>query len=335
VRTILLALVVVVAGCRVRATKPPYTRGNEPDPTALLAATQGRYTSLRVPKAKIREGRSPGARLQIRAEAPARMVGGIDLAGNPLVTLALHERGYALRTVRNAPGLPAGFYSGPPSDCAVAALLGVELKPEQIVALLLGGGPVIDGPHQFLDQTWRDGREHLRLANERYEETLEFVWVDGRWWFAGASLYARTPAAPVWLWTIRHDKVTATPAGVLPGKTTIRRPTSGGDEVAVSIAYAKQITAPLSPEDGGDGGDVGSFGDDGGWEGDAPLTDAHGTGEPEDDWDDEGWEDDPGEPAPDLDTSAPDPDPAEDPIPAAYRLTSAGLIDRGDLCAAD
>ena len=256
------------------------------------------------------------------------MLGTIEVAGNPLVTLALHERAYGLRTVREAPGLAAGWYHGPPSRCAVASLLGVDLEPDQVVALLLGGGPQIDGPFEVVEQGWSKGRERLVLRNARYEEELAFAWVDGGWWFAGAKLWSIEGGGRTWLWTISHEDLEGHGGVVLPEKTHIDRPGGKKGSVEMTISYQKQVATAAEGKvvtgdgDGDEGGDdTGGFDDDGGWE--------------DEGWDDEGWDDE-GEgastpkPAP---TPTPAPEPEADPIPPEYQLSANGLPDRGDLCA--
>ena len=318
------------AGCKGRPTKRPYDRGDAPAPEVLLESMQARYASLRVPKAKIREGRSPAAKLLLLAEAPERMRGTIQVAGNPLVELALNEQGYALRNLRGQPGLEEGFYHGPPSRCSVRSLLGVDLESEQLVNLLLGGGPLIDGPHQITGQDWSKGRERLSLRNETFEQRLEFAWVDGGWWFAGSSLYLLSGDQTQWLWTIRHEKLEKRSGTVVPTKTTIKRPVPG-DTLELNISYTKQVVEqPLpqngatesgeGPQDGGgetQGGDAG-WDDEGGWEDD------------EDGWEEDGEVRESDPPKPDSDAGSVAPAPG--PIPTPYLLEAGGLRDRGDLC---
>lgn len=323
------AALLAAPGCRTRYPKAPYQRGDNPSLTELLPATAPRYAKLRVPKAKVREGRSPGARLLLLAESPSRMLGTIEVAGNPLVTLALNEQAYGLRTVREAPGLRAGYYHGPPSQCAVATLLGVDLDAEQVVALLLGGGPLIEGPYEVVDQRWHKGRERVIIRNARFEERLDFAWVDGAWWFAGASLHALGPEAtdaPTWLWTIVHDELQSRGGKVLPGMTRIRRPNRPGarkDVFEMKISYAKQIATPLgqTATHAGDGGE--SEGGDEGW---------NDEGWDDEGWDDEGWDEEGGAQTPVENEATANPQPEPDPIPPEYQLSANGLPDRGDLC---
>jgi hypothetical protein len=313
-----------------------------------------RYAGLRVPKAKIREGRSPAARLLLLAEAPERMRGTIQVAGNPLIELAINEQGYALRNLRGQPGLPEGFYHGPPSRCAVRSLLGVDLEAQQVVNLLLGGGPLIEAPHEIVSQSWKKGRERLVLRNHKFEQRLEFAWVKGKWWFAGSSLYYLQGENTSWLWTIRHERLEPRSGSVVPEKTQIKRPVPG-DTIELNISYAKQVIEALA--------EAKSVGDG---DGDGDMTDGSDESGDED-WDDEGgWEDDeegwegeegeegeggeaakehqPAEPVVEAPTngthaSTPTATPASEvkaaapePIPAAYLLEAGGLVDRGDLC---
>ena len=274
------ALSLALSACaHSKTTRPPYARGKAPSPEALLAAGAPSFANLKVPKAKIREGRSPAARLLLIAEAPERLLGTIEVAGNPLVSLSMHEEGYALRNLRDAPGLRAGFYSGPPSRCAVRSLLGVDMDPEALVRMLLGGAPLLDSPYEVVSQDWTGGREQLVLRNGRYEERVEFAWLDGRWWFSGASMYALDGGESRWLWTFRHGELRRAGDGVLPGTTEITRPVPGKRKpMRLSITWLQQIaaskdaTTPVGDGDGDGGGD-----EDPGWS--------------DEGWEDEGWED--------------------------------------------
>jgi hypothetical protein len=304
--------------------KRPYSRDAPPETAELLVAMKARYSGLRVPKAKIREGRAPAARLLLLAEAPERMRGTIQVAGNPLVELALNEDGYSLRNLRGQPGLEEGFYHGPPSRCSVRSLLGVDLETAQLVNLLLGGGPLIDGPHEVVSQTWEKGRERLTLQNRDFVQKLEFVWVDGRWWFAGSSLYLRSGDDKQWLWTIRHEELERRSGTVLPTKTQIKRPVPG-DTLVLNIKYSEQVveqepTRPDSGSDAGQGAETDEGGDEG-WEDEGGWED-----------DDEGWEEE-GEVQESSSSQVASTEPAPAPIPAAYLLKAGGLRDRGDLCA--
>jgi hypothetical protein len=210
----------------------------------------------------------------------------------------------------------------------VRSLLGVDLEAEQLVNLLLGGGPLIAGPHQITAQDWKKGRERLALRNENFEQRLEFAWVDGGWWFAGSSLYLLSGDKPQWLWTIRHEKLEKRSGTVVPTKTTIKRPVPG-DTLELNISYAKQVVEQALPgagdaDSGADGDPSASDGEDGdeGWDDEGGWED-----------DDEGWEEDgevqeSGTPESPSDASTPQ----SDPIPAAYLLEAGGLRDRGDLC---
>jgi hypothetical protein len=123
--------VLLFAGCR--GTEPPYPPGKAPEIADLMAAAAPSLRAIQVPRAKVRQGGGPAANLMLVAQAPARFSGTIQIAGNELVTLAVNEDEYGLRWVGGRDGagsLTPGFYSGPPSRCAVETLLGVDLEPE-------------------------------------------------------------------------------------------------------------------------------------------------------------------------------------------------------------
>ncbi|KIG14551.1 hypothetical protein DB30_06699 [Enhygromyxa salina] len=337
--TLTLALVgLLMTSVACKGIEPPYPPGQVPEVNALMLATAPALQSIQVPRAKVRQGGGPAASLMLVAQAPARFSGTIQISGNELVTLVVNEDEYGLRWVgarEGAKSLTPGYYSGPPSRCAVETLLGVSLEPEAFVEMILGGAPLIDGPHQVLDRKWdrKAGRERLRIANDRYEQELSFAWIDkpnaanGHWQFAGASLWAvGSGGAPTWLWTISHEELHMVDGAVLPAKTQIRQPKPNGrGEAVINVSFQKQVPNPqlggeLSadppPDDAGPGGEDGANAGD----------------EWDDDWGDDadpaGGDSDDGS----VDAGA-DAEPRPPAIPVQFVGNPTGLTPRGDLCA--
>jgi hypothetical protein len=329
-----LVAVVSLSGCRVG---PPYPPGQPPEVAELMAATAPALSSVQVPRAKVRRGGGPAANLMIVAQAPARFAGTIQVSGNEIVTLAVNENEYGLRWLggREGDSLAPGYYSGPPSRCAVETLLGVDLEPDAFVEMVLGGAPLIDEPHRVIGREWdrKEARERLTIANDQYQQELAFAWMNGRWQFAGATLWATSGGLPSWLWTISHEELHEVGGEILPAKTQIRRPKpTGKGELVINVTFQKQIPNPnlggeLSadpPRDVVDGETPANAGDT--WE---------------DDWEDEeGWEEADGSEA--SDDEAPSSEPAREPepsvdapaeLPPQFRGNPTGLTARGDLCA--
>jgi hypothetical protein len=287
-----------------------------------MAATAPSLSSVQVPRAKIRQGAGPAASLMIVAQSPDRFAGTIQVSGNELVSLAVNEESYGLRWVggrEGAAALTPGYYSGPPSRCAVGTLLGIDLEPEALVELVLGGAPLIDEPYEVVGRSWdrKAGRERLRIANARYEQELAFAWIDGHWQFAGASL---STASGDWLWTISHEELHEVGGEILPAKTEIRRPKAKGrGEQVLKVSFLKQVPNPSfggeqssdpPPEDGGQPANAGDT-----W----------------DEWDDDDWdeEDGGGEDEGEGDDGE---EPESAPIPPQFVGNPTGLTPRGDLC---
>lgn len=334
--------VLLVAGCR--GTEPPYPPGKPPEVADLMAATAPSLHAIQVPRAKVRQGAGPAANLMLVAQAPARFSGTIQIAGNELVTLAVNEEAYGLRWVGGRDGagsLTPGFYSGPPSRCAVETLLGVDLEPEAFVDLVLGGAPLIDEPHEILERRWdrKSARERLRIGNANEQQELEFAWIDGHWQFAGSTLWVLEGGKPRWLWTIRHDELHEVDGELLPRHTQIRQPKLGGKgEIVLNISFQKQLANPalggelssdpprdvvddesgedVPPPNAGDGWD-----DD--WGDEEGETSEGETGEGE-----TGQPDAPEEPEPEE----PEPKAAPPVIPPQFIGNPNGLTARGDLC---
>lgn len=315
---------------------PPYPRGSQPTAAEVLAATAPRVPAMTVAEAEIVLNRTVRGDLALLAQQPARFRGSVSKGGNELVTLAFHEDGYALRYKLGE--LPNGFYTGPPSTCAVQAMLGVPLSTESLVALVLGGGPLLSGPHRVVAQKWdrKGGYESLVLANDAYEQELRFVLRNGQWVVQGAAMWRREGGRRgAWMWEFEHDRFERNGSFELPTRTRIRAPGRRRDNTIVihyrerdlepGWARAATPSTPTSeaptttgstpaPDDGG-------WDNEGGWE------------------NDEGWEN--AEPSEEAAPEAPpEPPPSEpkptqpDPIPEVFRLAPTGLVQRGDLCTA-
>jgi hypothetical protein len=292
----------VLTGCR-HMVPAPYARGQEPAPAELLERTGAQLPALQVSKAKVVANRTQRGNLAFLAEAPARFRGTVDVAGNELVTLAFHEQGYALRYKLDA--FPQGFYSGPPSACAVEALLGVSFDTKGLVDLVLGGAPVIEGPHEVLEQKWdrRGGYERLVIANAGLVQELRFGWVAGQWRVVGGQLWEREGnERGRRLWTVEHIELEPEGGVYLPTKTKVSTPGKRRDDTVV-ISYKERDPDPAFAKRADEGTDDG--GTDPWEEGDDPWEEEEGSwegeggqpkGEPQDGEDDGGWEDGEGTP---------------------------------------
>ena len=315
-----LVLAVGTPACHPRSVDAPYAMNAAPSPAELMAAASPRISALQVSSAKVRIGRSPAATLMFLAQKPGRFSGQVQIAGRELVSLAFHEQGYALRNVA-ADGLPAGYYAGPPADCAIRQLIGVPFSASELIALVLGGSPIIAGPHEIVEQRWdrRNGHEVLRLRSSSAEQELRFAWVDGAWWVAGSTLWTRDAAGKLTrVWTLRHEELRAVGTTVLPASTWVSRP-SGRREEKVTIRYRAQIPEPDLGEASG-----APESDDEGWEDEdtaAAEGEAGGVAGAEEAGD---------AASPEAPAAPVAPTPAK--IPAQFMLDGAGLSSRGDLC---
>lgn len=290
--SLLIASASALPGCRGKNTRPPYSLNTGPGSQKLLAAAQPSLDGIRVSSAKIRLNRSIAGNLMLLAQRPERFNGQIQISGKELVSLAFHEQGYSLRYV-SGEGLPRGFYSGPPSACAIEELLGVSMAPRELIALVLGGAPLLAGPLEIIDQHWdrKTAHEVLRMRSGDLEEELRFAWENGSWWPAGTTLWRRAAdGTTVWMWTALHESPHTVDGHTLPGKTVITRPDSRRKQ-RVTITYRKQEPNPeflQTPDPGGNTN--ANSGDSGGWEsGDEWESDDDAEWETDDD---AGWESD-------------------------------------------
>lgn len=367
--SLLASLLVGTSACRPKATAAPYETGHGPDAAMLIAGAKPQLAAIAVPEAKVVANRVLRGNLSFLAQAPGRFRGSVQVSGNELVTLAFTEDGYALRYKLDA--FPTGFYHGPPSACAVEALLGVALDTEDLVALVLGGAPIIAEPYEVAEQKWdaNASREAITIHNGTHVQRLEFAWAGDTWRFAGSKLWRRNPdgSKGAWIWSFAHEEMRERGGAVLPARTRVEAPGKRKDNLIViqyrdrdlDPAFAKPVstgddgpsTDDGTPEEGGD--DWG--GEDDGWE-----------SKDDDGW--EGKEDAPTGPPPKeapakptgttpptvtlglVIEAAPTPgDPAPTPgeatpagpskapagksaAPAVFTIKDTGLRDRGDLC---
>jgi hypothetical protein len=370
VSLVLCATLGASSGCRVRKQPPPYAAGAGPTPELLLGLAAPQVKAMTVPDAKVIANRVLRGNLAFLAQAPARFRGSVQVSGNELVTLAFHEEGYALRYKLDA--YPTGFYHGPPSPCAVEALLGVAISEEGLVAAVLGGAPVIAEPHEVLQQGWdrKDGVEKLVIANASFVEELRFDLVGSDWQFVGARLWQRNAdkSKGKKLWSLDHEDLHRVGGAMLPERTAIRAPGKRRDNLVVIVyrdrdldpEFAKTMDDGGATADGGATTDDGATGwddddgggwegdDEGGWEGEAPAKPGDAT-PPSAATPGSGSTTGGGAPPSVADASVTPPvaeqpgaptkaatatAPAKAPpkLPPVFRIDDKGLKDRGDLC---
>jgi hypothetical protein len=256
-----------LGGCRGKRTRPPYSLNAGPESHELLSAARPTLDGIRVSSAKIRLNRSIAGNLMLLAQRPERFNGQIQISGKELVSLAFHEDGYSLRYT-SGDGLPPGFYSGPPSPCAIEELLGVSMAPSELIALVLGGAPLLPDPIEIVDQRWdrKTAHEVLTLRSGDLEEELRFAWHNGEWWPAGATLSRRIDArTTIWLWSALHEAPHTVDGHTLPSKTIITRP-DGRRKQKVTITYRSQEPNPEFMRASDAVVDNGGWEEEGGWE---------------------------------------------------------------------
>ncbi len=332
----LLGILGLVA-CKPKPTSAPYAPGQGPQAAALIAGAKPQLDAVAVPDAKVVANRVLRGNLAFLAQAPGRFRGSVGVSGNELVTLAFTEAGYALRYKLDA--FPTGFYHGPPSACAVEALLGVALDAEDLVALVLGGAPVIAEPFDIVEQGWDSaaGHEAVTIRNPRFVQRLEFAKLGEHWQFVGSKLWRRDAdgSRGDWIWSLSHEDLAMHDGAMLPARTRVVAPGKRKDNLLV-IQYKSRDLDPAFAKGSDDGARADEGGaDDGAAEGSA------------DDWggDDGAWEGEPGgegeageSPATPAATPKPPVDAPAKPVgtkaaaPVVFTIDGTGLSDRGDLC---
>lgn len=338
--SIALLGLLAASSCGHKRVHAPYAPGQGPRAQDLLALARPQLEAVAVPDAKIVANRVLRGNLAFLAQSPDRFRGSVQVSGNELVTLAATEAGYALRYKLDA--FPAGYYHGPPSSCAMEALLGIAFDVDDLVALVLGGAPLLAEPRETISQGWdtAGGYEALELGNDRYVESLHFRKQGDGWIYVGGKLWQRKPdgGKGTLLWTLEHEELERHADAILPVRTRIVAP-AGKKQNQVVIHYKSRDLQPpfarTQPDTGGEGGASG---------GDGPATTGNDTDGGEgggDDWgeDDGGWENAESQPEPAVapePAAAPEPPPATTTaaptIPKVFVIDGAGMTDRGDLC---
>ena len=129
---------------------------------------------------------------------------------------------------------------GPATPDSVASLIRIPLEPDQVVAVLLGSAPLLDGTPAV---AWKDdgGREVLTLTKDGWTEHVELDGTDRRWDVLDAEL--RDPNGKV-AWTIQHKGFHDVAGLRLPGASLFEQ---GGD--TVRIVWKDQTVGEAIPDD--------------------------------------------------------------------------------------
>lgn len=224
-----LAAAALATGCAPRLRPPP--PGLPEAPAALLAevrAAQGRVTSVQGQARVSVDGPdgAGGADQFVAAERPGRLrIETYDFFGNVASVLAVDGPDLALYDARERT-----FYRGAATAANVGRLVPVPLAPADLVTLLCGSAPVLDG--EAVDVAPVDGA--LRLTLRRGEE-LQRLDVG-----AGAAVVqARSSRAGVVGLEVALAGHRPRGGAVLPTELTARAP---GARLALSLRW-KEVEA--------------------------------------------------------------------------------------------
>ena len=310
----LLATVATIGGCHPRAVRAPYQ--DAPAPQELMAATERAFHAIQVARARVRQ-KGGSATLMFAAQHPDRFRGTLQIAGNELFSLALRPDGYDLRMTSGKAG-DTGFYEGPPSACAISAMIGVALSPASLVTMLLGGMPLADPSLLEADETsqrWsraHPGHEVLTLQTAQVRQDFRFRWIDDAWRVAGTRVRVRDGEAWRTELDVEHLEFAEVDGAWVAMRTVLQTTDANGEsrEVKLHLKTVRVDPPSLMPASG--------------------ESDAERPSEP-DTWDDD-WDDD--HDTPDLADTTPGANPSTDAaqIPTIFFLRADGLQRRGDLC---
>lgn len=232
-RAALAALLMVAAGCAPRLRPPP--PGLPSAPAALLdevRAAQGRVVSVQGTARVAVDGPdgAGGVEQFLAAERPGRLrVETHDFFGNVLSVLAVEGGALVLYDAK-----ARTYYRGPATAENVGRLVPVPLPPEDLVTLLCGSAPVLDGDP--IDASPVDGA--LRLTLRRGDE-LQRLDVG-----AGAVvLRARSSRAGVVGLEVELSGHRPRGGALLPAEVTARAPGAG---LALALRWKEvEVNGPV------------------------------------------------------------------------------------------
>jgi hypothetical protein len=172
-----------------------------------------------------------GGRLRFAAEAPLQ---------GTVASLASDGARFELQDARDN-----RFLVGPAKGCNVARLIRIDLPPDDVVAVLLGGAPGLDGKPRSIDwDPTHGGRERVILDQpDGGHETLFLDGREHRFDLLGAE---RTDAGGRALFRIQHDDWQDSGGVRLPRRTHVAEPPA---DVEIWIRYKEQ-SPNIEPKEG-------------------------------------------------------------------------------------
>jgi hypothetical protein len=244
-RLAVCAPLVFICGCPAPQLPPvarPYPAPSAAEIFGALAARAAQVRSLRA-EAKVDQGEN-GKRAKVtvsmlvarggklRLEAESALVG-------PVATLTSDGGEFQLLDVRNN-----RFLNGPARACNLARLLRIELEPEEAVAVLLGGAPLVGEPAAVDWDPSHGGREVLTLrTSDGAEEKLWLDARDRRWDVLEAERH--DPGGAV-RWRLRHEGFEEVSGVRLPTRTFVEEPAHHADAQLRFRSHEPNVELPAN-----------------------------------------------------------------------------------------
>ena len=240
-----LMLALFLAGCP--APKPVMRPYPGPKPDELVHSIEGRARAIRTMRAdaKVDYMAGKGERVKLSmgllVEAPDHLHMDAESAFvGSVASLTTDGQTFQFLDVRNN-----RFLAGEAAPCAIAQLIRLELRPATVVAVLVGGAPLLDGA-TWTEVGWdetRGGREVLTQKNAAGEvETIKLSSKDRLWDMVEAE--RRGPDGKV-MWRVEHEEFELVDGQRLPRKTTITQPTRDAD---TRIRFrSRELNVPVPP----------------------------------------------------------------------------------------
>lgn len=240
---ILMALAALPGACAPSRVERPYPPATATELLAALRDRARRLVTLRA-DAKVDHMGEGGERVKLSMSMLLERGGKLRLEANsplggPLATLVSDGKQFALLDVRQN-----RFLVGPALPCNVARLIRIELPPDDVVAVLMGGAPLEGEP---LESSWdreHGGRERLRLRTpDGGQESLE---LDGRNRVWDVLKAERRLVSGELLWRVEHESFGDHGGVRLPERSQVEEPRIGADARIRFRSVTPNVTPPAS-----------------------------------------------------------------------------------------
>jgi hypothetical protein len=241
-----LALVPTLTGCP----------GAHPRPTEIIRSADELIAAAAAPAAKVVEllgdikvdslDRKGGFKGRVKADAsfvlsrPDKLrIDVYDLGGVSLVTAVTKPAGFALYDMGKKT-----YYYGPPTSCSMEVLLGLPFAPAELLRVILGNPPILEGGARSVRYNGKTGEYELKVVRGDETQLCLFEATGPR--LRECSL-SRDGKVVDRLSYEGWFEVPGLPGATVPGRLYYERPTDSAD-VLIKIKKVWLPVGPLEPD---------------------------------------------------------------------------------------